>query len=221
MDYVPPMAAIAAAAQKAPPGEATVLTPARDVNPVAAPDPRSIYTLTPEAAGAVFALVENRIQVIDAALDVTDRRGTQVAAAAMATATATTPVVSPETTKTIGAANRNWSEDVRLDHSPSRLVGADTVVAYDSPRVTAAWSLAFPDVPGRRFRAVQLPGPSLRSVLREAEAGLDDTGSDIYLLCNSAHFETIRQAHPRTRINWINVDNDEIVVVWRKPSEAG
>ncbi|MCX4198546.1 hypothetical protein OMR07_26155 [Methylobacterium organophilum] len=84
MDYVPPMAAITAGAQKALPAEAAALAPAHDVKPVAAPDPRSIYTLTPEAAGAVFALVENRIQVIDAALDVTDRRGTQVAAAAMA-----------------------------------------------------------------------------------------------------------------------------------------
>ncbi|KIU32791.1 hypothetical protein ABID82_006007 [Methylobacterium sp. PvP062] len=221
MDYVPPMAAITAGAQKALPAEAAALAPAHDVKPVAAPDPRSIYTLTPEAAGAVFALVENRIQVIDAALDVTDRRGTQVAAAAMAAATATTPVVSPETTKTIAAANRNWSEDVRLDHSPSRLVGTDTVVAYDSPRVTAAWSVAFPELAGRKLRAAHLPGPSLRSVVHEAEARLDDTGSDIYLLCNSAHFETIRQAHPRTHINWINVDNDEIVVVWQKPSEEG
>ncbi|MEE7447829.1 hypothetical protein MRF4_08360 [Methylobacterium radiotolerans] len=221
MDYVPPMAAIAAAAQKAPPVEASALATAHDVKPVAAPDPRSIYTLTPEAAGAVFALVESRIQMIDAARDVADRRGTQVAAAAMATAVATAPVVSPETTKTVGAANRNWSEDVRLDHSPSRSVGTDTVVTYDTPRVTAAWSLAFPEVAGRKLRAVQLPSPSLRSVLHEAEAGLDDTGNDIYLLCNSAHFETIRQAHPRTHINWINVDNDEIVVVWRKSSEAG
>lgn len=221
MDYVPPMAAITATAQKALPAEVAALAPAHDVTHVAAPDPRSIYTLTPEAAGAVFALVENRIQVIDAALDVTDRRGTQAAAAAIATTTATTPVVSPETTKTLGAANRNWSEDVRLDHNPSRHVGTDTIVDYDYPRVTAAWSLAFPEVAGRKLRAVQLPGPSLRSVVHEAEAGLNDTESDIYLLCNSAHFETIRQAHPRTHINWINVDNDEIVVVWQKPSQEG
>ncbi|MGU3463441.1 hypothetical protein ACLBXO_01180 [Methylobacterium sp. C33D] len=219
MDYVPPMAAIAAASPKTHAADAAALAPTQAVKSASAPDPRSIYTLTPEAAGAVFALVENRIRVIEAALDATDRRGTRAAAAAMATATATTPVVSPETTKTIAAAHRNWSEDARLDHSPTRHVGTDTVVDYDSPRVTAAWSVAFPELAGRKYRAVQGPGPSLRSVLHEAEADMDDTGSDVFLLCNSAHFETIRQAHPSAHINWINVDNDEIVVVWRKPSE--
>lgn len=221
MDYVPSMAAVTANAQKPQHAEAVALTTAKTVTPVPPVplDPRSVYTLSPEAAGAVFALAETRIQASDATpLDLRDLRGAQIVEVAMATVTATTPVVSPETTKTLGASNRNWTEDVRLDHNPTRTVGTDTVVKYDNPRVIAAWSAAFPEVAGRKFRGLQLPDADLRSALSEAaaDAGLDGLAAEIYLLCNSAHFEIISQDHPRTHINWINVDNDDIVVFWPK-----
>jgi hypothetical protein len=162
------------------------------------------------------------MRAIDAMpFDPPDRRGTQIAAAAMATVTATTPVVSPETTKTIGAANRNWSEDVRLDHSPSRIVGTDTVVQYDNPRVMAAWSAAFPDVAGRKFRGAHLSDTDLRSALRQLEIDIGFHGPEreVYVLCNSAHFESISQDNPKTHFNWIDVDNDDIVVFWPKSGD--
>ncbi|MGH1589096.1 hypothetical protein ACRBEV_12935 [Methylobacterium phyllosphaerae] len=222
MDYVPSMAAVTAAAQKPQPVEAVAPTPKEAIT-VAPPalDPRSIYTLTPEAAGAVFALVETRIQAADAAaFDPPDRRGAQVVTA-LATAAAATPVVSPETTKTMAAANRNWTEDVRLEHSASRMVGTDTIVQYDNPRVMAAWSAAFPDIAGRKFRGLLLADTHLRSALRQAQidTGLGGSEKNIYLLCNSEHFEAIRHEHPGTHINWINVDNDEIVLFWPKHSD--
>jgi hypothetical protein len=131
MDYVPSMAAVTANVQKPQHAEAVALTTAKTVTPVPSVplDPRSVYTLSPEAAGAVFALAETRIQASDATP--LDLRGAQIVEVAMATVTATTPVVSPETTKTLGASNRNWTEDVRLDHNPTRIVGTDTVVKYD------------------------------------------------------------------------------------------
>ncbi|WP_287089538.1 hypothetical protein [Methylobacterium sp.] len=224
MDYIPPLAAVTAATQKANHAEELGLTTAKTAPAAvsAAPDPRSIYTLSPEAAGAVFALAETQIRAIDAMpFDPPDRRGTQIAAAAMATVTATTPVVSPETTKTIGAANRNWSEDVRLDHSPSRIVGTDTVVQYDNPRVMAAWSAAFPDVAGRKFRGAHLSDTDLRSALRQLEIDIGFHGPEreVYVLCNSAHFESISQDNPKTHFNWIDVDNDDIVVFWPKSGD--
>ncbi|WP_457104277.1 hypothetical protein [Methylobacterium sp. P5_C11] len=224
MDYVPSIAAVTAAAQKPQPVEAGAPTP-KEAIAVAPPplDPRSIYTLSPEAAVAVFALAETRIQAADAAaFDPPDRRGAQVVAE-LASAAATTPVVSPETTKTMAAANRNWTEDVRLDHSPSRIVETDTVVQYDNPRVMATWSAAFPDIAGRKFRGLLLADTHVRSALRQAQidAGLSSLEKNIYPLCNSEHFEAIRHENPGTHINWINVDNDEIVLFWPKHSDDG
>jgi hypothetical protein len=221
MDYVPSMAAIAAAGQKSHQAEAVALATAREVSAAApvALDPRSIYTLSAEAADAVLTLAQAQTRAVEAAAyDTPYGRGPQVGGAVMATAVATTPVVSPESTKSAAAANRNWSEDVRLDHSPSRKVATDVIVQYDNPRVMAAWSAAFPDVAGRKFRGLQLSDTDVRSALSKAALAfnLDDKHRDIYLLCNSEHYKIISADHPDTRFNWINVDSDDILLFWPK-----
>lgn len=221
MDHVPSMAAITAATQKAQPAEAASLTMTKEVAPSesAGLDPRSVYKLSPETADAVLSLAQAKTQAVAVAeFEARFGHGPQVSGAVMATAVATTPVISPETTKTAAAANRNWSEDVRLEHIPVRKVGMDTLVAYDNPRVMAAWRAAFPDVAGRKFRGLQLSGADVRTDLGKtaADGGFDGLATDIYLLCNDEHFRIFCEHHPETRINWINVDNNEILMFWPK-----
>ncbi|MGH1572147.1 hypothetical protein ACRAWG_17500 [Methylobacterium sp. P31] len=126
------MSAVTAAAQKLPQVEATIHNAAgKDVPPAASTslDPRSIYTLSVEAVGAVLSMAQARVQAGETA-DFNAKYGQspQLSGSVIAAAVAAGPVVSPETTKTVGAANRNWNEDVRLDHDSFRRVGTDTVV---------------------------------------------------------------------------------------------
>lgn len=224
MDHLFPAAAVSGAAQKTPHTEISSLTLTKEVAPTVpvALDPRSIYALSPETAGAVLSLVQTKTQAVEVQdFDVRYGRGPQVAGAVMASAAATTPVASPETTKTTAAANRNWSEDVRLDHTPFRKVGADTLVRYDNPRVMAAWSTAFPDIAGRKFRGVQLAEANFKTALSKiaADGGFDGLEKDIYLLCNDAHFRVFSEDHPDTHINWINIDNDDILLFWPRDTD--
>lgn len=225
MDHLFPAAALSGTALKTQHPETASLTLTKEVSPSVpvALDPRSIYTLSPEAADAVLSLAEVKSAAVEAAeFDVRYGRGPQVTSAVMASTVATTPVVSPETTKTTAAANRNWSEDVRLDHTPFRKVGTDTLVRYDNPRVMAAWSAAFPDIAGRRFRGLQLADTDFKTALSKiaADGGFDGLEKDIYLLCNDVHFRRFSEDHPDTHINWINIDNDDILLFWpRDPGE--
>lgn len=221
MDHVPSMAAVTAATQKAQPAEAASLTVTKEVSPSgsAGLDPRSVYKLSPETAGAVLSLSQAKAQAVAVAeFEARFGHGPQAGGAVMATAVATTPVISPETTKTAAAANRNWSEDVRLEHIPVRKVGMDTLVAYDNPRVMAAWRAAFPDVVGRKFRGLQLSDADVRTALGKtgADSNFDGLAKDIYLLCNDEHFRIFSEHHPSIHINWINVDNEEILMFWPK-----
>lgn len=221
MDYIPSMSAVAAASQKPQHPETTVLPVAgHNVSTVdpASLDPRSIYTLSVEAAGAVLSLAQARVQATETAeFNTKYGHGPQFSRAVIATAVAATPVVSPETTKTVSAANRNWNEDVRLDHDPYRRVGTDTLVQYDNPRVMAAWSTAFPDILGRKFRGFLVSEANVKIALREIdESGFSGSSKDIYLLCNSEHFRIFSEDHPDIHINWISVDNDNILYFWPK-----
>ena len=47
-------------------------------------------------------------------------------------------------------------------------------------------------------------------------AGYSGTAKDIYLLCNGEKFRLFSDDHPDTKINWINIDNDEIFFFWPK-----
>lgn len=224
MDHLPPAAALSGTALKTPHSETAALPLTKEVNPSVpvALDPRSILTLSPEAAGAVLSLAEAKTPPVAAAdFDVRYNRGPQVTGSVMASAVATTPVVSPETTKTTAAANRNWSEDVRLDHTPFRKVGVDTLVRYDNPRVMAAWSAAFPDIAGRKFRGVQLADADFKTALSKiaADGGFNGLEKDIYLLCNDVHFKIFSENHPDTHINWINIDNDDILLFWPRDAD--
>jgi hypothetical protein len=225
MDYVPSMAAVAAATQKGQAPDAATASAAATVahTATAALDPRSIYALSPEAADAVLTLAQNRIQPIQVAeFDSRYGHGPQTAGAAIVTAVATTPVVVQESSKSVATANRNWTEDARLMSLPSRKVGADLSVQYDNPRVMAAWSAAFPDIAGRKFRGLQLSDTHLRSSLAKLAAeniGFSGLEKDIYLLCNDEKFKIFSSEHPETKINWIYVDNDDVVLFW--PKEPG
>ncbi len=229
MDFVPSMAAVSAAMQKIQQTEAVSLKAIVGVAPPApALDPRSVYTLTPEAANAVLSLAQTRSQAVQIAeFDSRYGHGPEGTRAVMATAAVTAPVVSVEPTKSVGAANRNWNEDVRLEPVTPRKVGADLTVQYDSPRVMAAWSAAFPDVARRQYRGLLVSDMAVKSALAVAakNAGYSGTAKDIYLLCNGEKFRLFSDDHPDTKINWINIDNDEIFFFWPKtfgtePDEA-
>lgn len=179
MDHIPSMAAISAATQKAQAADAASLTVAKELEtPVAAGlDPRSIYTLSPVAADAVLSLAQSRTQAVQTAeFGTRYGHGAQAADAVIATAVAATPIITTEPTKSVSAANRNWNEDVRLQPVVFRKVGADLTVRYDNPRVMAAWSAAFPDIAGRKFRGLQVSDTHVKSALAEAakEAGPTD-----------------------------------------------
>ncbi|MEL6063119.1 MULTISPECIES: hypothetical protein [unclassified Methylobacterium] len=217
MDYVPSMAAVAAAAQKSPHADAPELAKSKAVVPVepTALDPRSRYTLAPGAADAVLSLADLKTQAVNAA-DFDTRYVHAAHVAEAVTALATAPVVSPEPVKAASAANRNWNEDVRLDHIPTRKVGTDTIVQYDTPRVMAAWSAAFPDIPNRKYRGLTLADTNIRPEKRKAltAAGTTLVPKDIHLLCNTDNYKTFSEAHPHTNINWIPVDNEDILLFW-------
>ena len=225
MDQIPSMAAISAATQKAQTVDGASLTAAKDIGPQAAAslDPRSVYTLSPEAADAVLALAQAKTQAILAAdFSAQYGQGPQHTYAAIAAAVAITPIVTVEPTKSVGAANRNWNEDVRLEPVSSRRVGADLTVHYDTPRVMAAWSAAFPDIAGRKFRGLQVSDTHVTSALAQAakEAGFNGRQTDIYLLCNGEKFRAFSEDHPNTKINWINVDDDDILLFWPKDPDS-
>ncbi|MGU3662715.1 hypothetical protein ACLBX9_00795 [Methylobacterium sp. A49B] len=225
MDYVPSMAAVVAATQRGQTPETGTITAAATVatTATAALDPRSIFALSPEAADVVLTLAQIRIQPIQVAeSDNRPGHGSPAVGAAIVTAMATTSVVIPEASKTVSAANRTWTEDVRLEAIPSRKVGADLSVQYDNPRVMAAWSAAFPDIAGRKFRGLQLSDTHLRSSLAKLAAeniGFSGLERDIYLLCNDEKFRIFSAEHPETKVNWIYVDNDDVLLFW--PKEPG
>lgn len=227
MDYVPPMAAITAAEPKLPHVDATAIAANSPDTVGAVPDaldPRSIYALSAQAADAMLTLVQTKTQAVATAeFEARSGREPQVMGVAMATAVAATPVVSPETTKTTNAATRNWNEDVRLDHSPFRKVGTDTVVQYDNPRVMAAWSAAFPDIADKKFRGLQISAANFKNALTKiaADGGFNGIEKNIYLLCNSDRFKNFTQDHPGVHINWIDVENDDILLFWPKESDQG
>ena len=224
MDYVPSMAAVAAAVQKSPQADAVPIAASTVVPPVAptALDPRPAFTLSPGTADAMLSLTRTSTQAREVAeFDTRFGHGSRIVEAA--TAAASAPVVSPETGKAISAANRNWSEDVRLDHIPTRTIGTDLVVDYDNPRVVAAWSAAFPHIANRKFLGLRLADtnvyPDLRQVVNEA--GIAVVGDDIVLLCNSVNYKAFSQNHPGTHINWIAVDNQDIMLAWPKNIDPG
>lgn len=223
MDYVPSMAAVAAASQKTPHDDAIALTAAKAVAPVAqtALDPRSIYTFAPGTADAMLSLADLKTQAVSAAdFDTRYVHATHITEAA--TAVATAPVVSPEPTKAISASNRNWNEDVRLDHIPTRKVGADTVVQYDTPRVMAAWSAAFPDIAERKFRGLTPADTNIKPEKRKATThpGATLVPNDIYLLCSTDNYKIFSETHPHTHVNWIPVENEEIFLFWPKDQDG-
>ncbi|SDN17915.1 hypothetical protein SAMN05216360_106174 [Methylobacterium phyllostachyos] len=218
MDYVPSLAALAAAGQKSPHIDA--VTPATNTVSPAVPtalDPRPAYALAPGTADAVLSLAGSRTQTADAVAFDT-RYGYASRVAEVTTAAVAAPVVSPEPTKTVSAANRNWNEDVRLDHIPTRKIGTDTVVQYDNPRVMAAWRAAFPDVASRKYRGLTQADTNVKPDFErlKAESGLTFLEKDIYLLCSDDNFKAISKNHPDTHINWISVDSDDIVLFWPK-----
>ena len=219
MDHIPSMAAISAATQKAQLAETASLTAKEAVAPVAASlDPRSVYSLAPGTADAVLSLTQIRTEAVQATEASTRYGHVPRTEALIATAVAVTPIVPVEPSKSISAANRNWNEDVRLAPAAPRKVGADLVVEYDNPRVMAAWSAAFPDIAGRKFRGLQVSETHVKSALARAamEAGFSERETDIYLLCNDEKFRTFSDDHPNTKINWINVDDEKIMIFWPK-----
>ncbi|WP_342106543.1 hypothetical protein [Methylobacterium sp. SI9] len=217
MDYVPSTNAVAAAAQKSPPIDATARAASKSAAPTEpiALDPRSAYVLAPGTADAVLSLANVKAQAVSAA-DFETRYVHATHITETVTAVATAPVVAPEPVKATSAANRNWSEDVRLDHSPTRKVGADTVVQYDTPRIVAAWAAAFPDIPNRKYRGLTPADtnvkPEVKMALMTPVAAL--VPKDIHLLCNTDNYKTFSEAHPHTNINWIPVDNEEVLLFW-------
>ena len=124
MDYVPSLAAVAAAAQKSPHVEAATVAATNAVSPVAstALDPRPTYALNPGAADAMLALAGSRTQAA-VTVEFETQYGHASRVAEVSAAAASAPVVAPEPTKAVSAANRNWNEDVRLDHIPTRKIG--------------------------------------------------------------------------------------------------
>ena len=223
MDHISSMAAISAATQKAQLAETASLTAKEVVPPVAANlDPRSVYTLAPGMADAVLALAQTRTQAIQATEAGTRYGHVPRTDAMIATAVAVTPIVPVEPTKSVSAANRNWNEDVRLAPAAPRKVGADLTVEYDNPRVMAAWSAAFPDIADRKFRGLHVSETHVKSALAEAakEAGFTGRQTDIYLLCNGEKFRAFSEDHPTTKINWININDDEIMLFWPKDLDS-
>ncbi|MCJ2138378.1 hypothetical protein MKK69_30720 [Methylobacterium sp. J-026] len=224
MDYVPSMAAVAAAAQKSPHADAVSIAASNVVSPVAPAtlDPRPAYALSPGTADAMLTLTRTTTLAVEV-VEFDTRFGHGSRTTEAATAAASAPVVSPEPGKASSAANRNWTEDVRLDHIPTRRIGTDLVVEYDTPRVMAAWSAAFPDIASRKFRGLRLADtnvyPDLRKVVNDS--GIAVLEKDIYLLCNGDNYKSFSQNHPGTRINWIAVDNEDIVLAWPKHSDPG
>jgi hypothetical protein len=221
MDQISSAAAVSAALQKDHAAEGVALA-ARSDAPTATPealDPRPVYTLSPEAAAAVLSLALGRTQAGDNAdFDARYGRASQLAGIAMASAVATTPIVSPETSKSAAAASRTWNADVRLDHDPLRTVGSDTRALYDTPRVIAAWSTAFPDLATRRTRTFAISVDKVRDALSKiaADGGFDESVEEIYLICDGERYKIFSEDHPNTRINWISVDNGEILLYWPK-----
>lgn len=217
MDYVPPMAAVAAAMEKPHQADAASLAALKAVPPIepTALDPRSTYALTPGTADAVLSLADMKTQAASIA-EFDARHGHPAHITETVAVIATVPVVSPEPTKVASAAHRNWTEDVRLDHVPTRKVGTDTVVQYDTPRVIAAWSAAFPDIPNRKYRGLTPADttvkPETGTALTSADAAL--VPKNIFLLCNTDNFKTFRETHPQTHINWIPVDNEDVLLFW-------
>ena len=222
MDFVPSMSAISVAAQKLQYGEATaIVAVGKEMQPAVpeALDPRSVYALSAQAADALLSLVQPKspsAPPVD--LNTMFGRSPRPDGTVMTTALAATPVVSPETTKVTNAANRNWSEDVRLEHSPYRKVGVDTVVQYDNPRVMAAWSAAFPDISEKKFRGLSLSATNFKAALSKiaADGGFDGLEKNIYLLCSSDRFRSFSEDHPDVHINWIDIDNNDILLFWPK-----
>ncbi|MBE7199994.1 MAG: hypothetical protein INR70_19610 [Parafilimonas terrae] len=220
MDHVPSMAAVSAA-HKSDAGEVILPAVINAVAPSApaALDPRSIYTLSAEAADAVLSLAQQKVQALQVA-DVNSRYevGPRAVAAVTAAAVVAAPVVTPESSKSTAVAQRNWTEDARLEPVPTRQIGADLAVQYDNPRVMAAWSAAFPDIANRKFRGLQLSDTHVKSALAKAAevAGVDGHSKDIYLLCNGEKFKIFSEDHPDTKINWIDIDDDQILVFWPK-----
>ena len=217
MDHVPSTNAVAAVAQKSPPTDATALAASKAAAPTEpiAFDPRSAYVLAPGTADAVLSLAEMKAQAVSAAeFDTRYVHTTHIAEAV--TVVATAPVVAPEPVKATSAANRNWTEDVRMEPIPTRKVGADTVVQYDTPRVIAAWAAAFPDIPKRKYRGLTPADtnvkPEVKTALMTPVAAL--VPKDIHLLCNTDNYKTFSEAHPHTNINWIPVDNEDVLLFW-------
>ena len=217
MDYVPSMAAVAAAMQKAQQDDAAALAKSKAVAQVqpAALDPRPTYTLAPGTADAMLSLANVKTQAISTAeFESRYMHASQITEAAAAVVTA--PVVAPEPVKAVSASNRNWIEDVRLEHIPTRKVGADTIVQYDNPRVMAAWNAAFPDVPDRKFRGLTMADTNVKPDKTRAsnEIGPAIAEKNIYLLCDTENYKAFTETHPEAHINWIPVENEEIVLFW-------
>lgn len=219
MDYVPSMAAVAAAAQKThiddlTPPETTKLVPAAATITL---DPRPTYTLAPGTADAVLSLARTKVEAAETA-EFETRYGHGARITQAATAAVSAPVVAPEPAKAASASNRTWIEDVRLDHIPTRKVGVDMIVQYDHPQVVAIWNAAFPNVAGRKQAGV-LTGETVSRtqtgrVASDAELLL--TEKKIYLLCSSNNYKLFSQDHPDTHIDWIAVDNEDILLLWPK-----
>ncbi|WP_267421288.1 hypothetical protein [Methylobacterium sp. GC_Met_2] len=217
MDYVPSTAAVAAAAQKSQPDDAAALASLKAVALVQpkAIDPRPTYTLAPGTADAMLSLANTKTQAVSTAeFETRYVHASQITEAAAAVVTA--PVVSPEPAKAVSASNRNWIEDVRLEHSLTRKVGADTIVQYDNPRVMAACSAAFPDVPDRKFRGLTMADTNVKPETRKGSTIKEQTilEKNIYLLCDTENYKAFSDTHPDTHINWIPVDNEEILLFW-------
>ena len=217
MDYVPSMAAVAAAAKKSQPDDAAALARPKAVAPVqpAGLDLRPTYTLAPGTADAMLSLANVKTQAVSTAeFEARYVHASQITQAAAAVVTA--PVVAPEPAKAISASNRNWIEDVRLENLPTRKVGADTIVQYDNPRVMAAWRAAFPDIPDRKFRGLTQADTNVKPDPRRlsSEIGPTIAEKNIFLLCDTENFKAFSESHPETHINWIPVENEEIVLFW-------
>lgn len=222
MDFVPSTAAVAAVAQKSPHNEATAPAGTKAVSPLAqvSLDPRPIYALAPGTADAVLSLADMNVKAATAA-NFEAHYGRSSPAIEATTAAASAPVVSPEPAKAVSASNRNWNEDVRLNPIPTRKIGTDLVVQYDNPKVMAAWQAAFPDITSRKYRGLTLADTNAKPDLSRlrAESGLNFSEKAIYLMCNSDNYKSFVEEHPHTKISWIAVDSEDILLAWPKDTD--
>jgi hypothetical protein len=220
MDYIAPVVPPAALTDRASlPDDATHTKGVKEIPHAASPalDPRPAYILSSRVADAVLAVAQLRLQTVAGVEEAATRAaGQQSPATLVASAVAATPAVASEATRSVGPTLRNWAEDVRLDNDLARVVGADTVIEYEVPQVFAAWNAVFPDLPTRKFRGVTFTAGAMRAAVDKTPVmgGPNPNDVDIYLLCNAQHFDIFRQDYPEIKVNWIDVDNEELMLFW-------